>query len=49
MSSRGEVLKQLSTTRFLAPSSPAVYHGRLYRGVPPAPNTVSINMLEYRI
>ena len=49
VSSRGEVLKQLSTTRFLAPSSPAVYHGRLYRGLPPAPNTVSINRLEYRV
>ena len=36
-SSRGEVTKQLSTTKFLAPDSPGVFHGRLYRTCPPAP------------
>ena len=36
-SSRGEVTKQLSSTKFLAPDNPGVFHGRLYRTCPPAP------------
>ena len=36
-SSRGEVTKQLSSTKFLASDNPGVFHGRLYRTCPPAP------------
>ena len=36
-SSRGEVTKQLSSTKFLASDNPRVFHGRLYRTCPPAP------------